>query len=176
MTKEGVATLNYPVRGPVILKYLGQLGLMLALLTLMPFAVSLLFDDHTIGGRYLVMILALLILGVPLSRLSVPPFLQTNEALTITAMAFLLSPLVMTYPLMGAGLSFEDALFEAISGVTTTGLSVLPSVEDRAPSLVFARAWMQWYGGLGIAILSVTLLMGEGIASNILIYGLCVLA
>jgi trk system potassium uptake protein TrkH len=77
---------------------------------------------------------------------------------------------------MGAGLSFEDALFEAISGVTTTGLSVLPSVEDRAPSLVFARAWMQWYGGLGIAILSVTLLMGEGIASNILIYGLCVLA
>lgn len=169
MTKEGVATLSYPVRGPVILKYLGQLGLMLALLTLMPFAVSLLFDDHTIGGRYLVMILALLILGVPLSRLSVPPFLQTNEALTITAMAFLLSPLVMTYPLMGAGLSFEDALFEAISGVTTTGLSVLPSVEDRAPSLVFARAWMQWYGGLGIAILSVALLMGQGIASKRLV-------
>ena len=169
MANGGVTTLSYPVRGPVILKYLGQLGLMLALLTLVPFGVSLFFGETTIGGRYLVMILALLILGIPLSRFPVPPSLQTNEALTITAMAFLLSPLVMTYPLLGAGLSFEDALFEAISGVTTTGLSVLPSVEDRAPSLIFARAWMQWYGGLGIAILSVALLMGQGIAPKRLV-------
>ncbi|MGB5054985.1 MAG: potassium transporter TrkG, partial [Nitrospirales bacterium] len=70
---------------------------------------------------------------------------------------------------MGAGLSFEDALFEAISGMTTTGLSVLPSVEDRTPALIFSRAWMQWYGGLGIAILSVALLMGQGIASKRLV-------
>lgn len=169
MAKEGVTTLSYPVRGPVLLKYLGQLGLMLAMLTLVPFSVSLYFDETTIGGRYMVIILALLLVGIPLSRLPVPPVLQTNEALTITAMAFLLSPLMMTYPLMGAGLSFEDALFEAISGVTTTGLSVLHSVEDRAPSLVFSRAWMQWYGGLGIAILSVALLMGQGIASKRLV-------
>lgn len=169
MANEGVTTLTYPVRGPVILKYLGQLGLMLALLTLVPFSVSLFFDDNATGGRYLVIILVLLIAGLPLSRLPVPSSLQTNEAMTITAMAFLVSPLMMTYPLMGAGLSFQDALFEAISGVTTTGLSVLHSVEDRAPSLVFARAWMQWYGGLGIAILSVALLMGQGIASKRLV-------
>jgi len=169
MANEGVTTLSYPVRGPVLLKYLGQLGLMLALLTLVPFGVSLFFGDYTVGSRYLVIIMALLIIGIPLSRVPVPPSLQTNEALTITAMAFLISPLVMTYPLMGAGLSFEDALFEAISGVTTTGLSVLSSVEDRPPSLVFARAWMQWYGGLGIAILSVALLMGQGIASKRLV-------
>src|SRR5680860_919291 len=166
MANEGVTTLSYPVRGPVLLKYLGQLGLMLAMLIVVPFGASLFFGETTIGGRYLVMILALLILGIPLSRIPAPPSFQTNEALTITAMAFLLSPLVMTYPLMGAGLSFEDALFEAISGVTTTGLSVLPSVEDRTPALIFSRAWMQWYGGLGIAILSVALLMGQGIASK----------
>lgn len=164
MANEGVTTLSYPVRGPVLLKYLGQLGLMLAMLTLVPFGASLFFNDYNVGGRYLVMILGLLIVGIPLSRLPAPPSLQTNEALTITAMAFLLSPLIMTYPLMEAGISFEDALFEAISGITTTGLSVLPSVEDRAPSLVFARAWMQWYGGLGIAILSVALLRRQGIA------------
>jgi trk system potassium uptake protein len=169
MAKEGVTTLSYPVRGPVLLKYLGQLGLMLAMLTLVPFGVSLFFDDYTVAGRYLIIILVLLFLGIPLSRVPVPPTLQTNEAMMITAMAFLVSPLMMTYPLMGAGLSFEDALFEAISGVTTTGLSVLHSVEDRDPSLVFARAWMQWYGGLGIAILSVALLMGQGIASKRLV-------
>ncbi len=169
MSNEGVTTVSYPVRGPVLLKYLGQLGLMLAMLTLVPFGVSLFFNNDTVAGRYLIIILALLFLGTPLSRVRVPPTLQTNEALAITAMAFLISPLLMTYPLMGAGLSFEDALFEAVSGVTTTGLSVLPSVEDRTPSLIFARAWMQWYGGLGIAILSVALLMGQGIASKRLV-------
>ena len=96
MANEGVNTLSYPVRGPVLLKYLGQLGLMLAMLTLVPFGVSLFFDDYTVGGRYLVMILALFIVGIPLSRVPVPPSLQTNEALTITAMAFLISPLAMT--------------------------------------------------------------------------------
>jgi trk system potassium uptake protein TrkH len=136
MANEGVTTLSYPVRGSVLLKYLGQLGLMLAMLTLVPFSVSLFFDDYTVGGRYLIIILALLILGIPLSRVPVPPSLQTNEALTITAMAFLLSPLVMTYPLRGAGLSFQDAWFEAISEVTTTGLPVLSSVENQSPSLL----------------------------------------
>lgn len=67
---------------------------------------------------------------------------------------------------MGTGLSLQDAWFEAISGVTTTGLSMLSSVKNQSPSLLFARAWMQWYGGLGIAILSVALLMGQSMASK----------
>jgi len=169
MANEGLSTLSYSVRGPVILKYLGQLGLMLALLTTLPLCVSLYFGEYPIGGRYLIIIVALLLLGIPLSRLSVPTALQTNEALTITALAFFFSPLLMTYPLMASGLSFQDAWFEAVSGVTTTGLSVLPSVEHHSPSFLFTRAWMQWYGGLGIAILSVALLMGQGHVSKRLV-------
>jgi trk system potassium uptake protein TrkH len=169
MANGGVTTLSYPVRGPVLLKYLGQLGLMLAILTIPPLSVSIFFAEYAISGRYLIIILALLLLSIPLSRLSVPTALQANEALTITALAFLFSPLFMTYPLMGTGLSFQDAWFEAISGITTTGLSVLSSVENQSPSLLFARAWMQWYGGLGIAILSVALLMGQSIVSKKLV-------
>ena len=169
MANEGLSTLSYSVRGPVILKYLGQLGLMLAVLTALPLGVSLYFGEYPIGGRYLIIIVTLLLLGIPLSRLSVPTALQTNEALTVTALAFFFSPLLMTYPLMAAGLSFQDAWFEAVSGVTTTGLSVLPSVEQHSPSFIFSRAWMQWYGGLGIAILSVALLMGQGHASKRLV-------
>jgi hypothetical protein len=44
----------------------------------------------------------------------------------------------MTYPLMATGLRFLDALFEAISGVTTTGLSTLPTVEGASPA---ASSW-----------------------------------
>jgi len=169
MVKEGLSTLRYPVRGPVICKYLGQLGLMLAILTTLPLGVSMLYGEYAISERYLIIILALLLVSIPSSRLSTPNVLQTNEGLTITALAFFFSPLLMTYPLMTTGLSFQDAWFEAVSGITTTGLSILSSVDNQSASLLFARAWMQWYGGLGIAILSVALLMGQGIASKKLV-------
>lgn len=89
--------------------------------------------------------------------------------MTVTALAFLLSPLMMTWPMMAPGIPFTDALFESISGVTTTGLSVLGSVQHRAPAFLFARAWMQWYGGLGIIVLSVALLMGHHAAARRLV-------
>ncbi len=59
--------------------------------------------------------------------------------------------------------------FEAVSAVTTTGLSTAGSSQALSPVLVFARAWMQWYGGLGIAALSVALLMGAHAAARRLV-------
>jgi trk system potassium uptake protein TrkH len=70
---------------------------------------------------------------------------------------------------MGAGLSFTDALFESVSGVTTTGLTTTETVADRPVSFLIARAWLQWYGGLGIVVLSVALLMRPGLASRRLV-------
>nr|WP_282560194.1 potassium transporter TrkG [Motilimonas cestriensis] len=72
----------------------------------------------------------------------------------------------MSFPIMGAGLSFIDALFEAISGVTTTGLSTQSSLLTASPTFLFARAWMQWYGGLGIVVLSLALVMQPGILAK----------
>ena len=68
-----------------------------------------------------------------------------------------------------AGLTPGDALFEAVSGITTTGLSTIEHIADRSPALWFARAWMQWYGGLGIVVLSVGLLMGHQSAARRLV-------
>ncbi|MEJ2167218.1 MAG: potassium transporter TrkG [Desulfobacterales bacterium] len=62
----------------------------------------------------------------------------------------------------GAGLSFADALFEAISGATTTGLSTVKAPERMPESFLFLRAWMQWYGGLGIVVLSLALVLRPG--------------
>lgn len=50
MANEGVTTLSYPVRGPVILKYLGQLGLMLAMLTILPLSVSIFGENMPSAG------------------------------------------------------------------------------------------------------------------------------
>jgi trk system potassium uptake protein TrkH len=166
---ERITPISYAVRLPVVAKYIGQIGLMLVLLTLPPLIVSLLFSEYDFSFRFLVVIAVLGIAGIPLARLPEPDHLQANEGLVITALAFVLTPLLMSYPLMASGIAFDDALFEAVSGITTTGLSSLASVEDMPRTFVFTRAWMQWYGGLGIVVLSVSLLMGYQVASRRLI-------
>lgn len=163
---EGHLTLRYAVRTAVIGKYLGQLGFVLALLTCVPFAVALVFGDYAIAGRYALIIVLLLPLTWLAQKLPTPSQLQHNEAMVIVALAFILSPLLMSFPMMASGLSWGEAIFEAISAVTTTGLTTLDSVEALPRSFLFARAWMQWYGGLGIVVLSVALLLGHHIASR----------
>lgn len=164
--EQQFTALSYAVRTRVLLKYLGQLGLAVAALTLVPAAAAFWFGDYATGVRYLIVIALVLATAGPASRLPIPSRVQANEALAATALIFVLTPLLMTWPLMASGLGFIDALFEAVSGITTTGLSTVTALQSKPPALLFARAWMQWYGGLGIAVLSVSLLTGHHIAAR----------
>lgn len=168
-TDETLDTLAHAVRVRVVLKYLGQLAVVLAALTAVPLAVALWYHDYRFALRLAEVIVLLLVGGGLFTRFPAPARVQVNEALVITVLAFLLAALLMSYPLMTAGLDFLDALFEAISGITTTGLSTLAAVQDKSPAFLFSRAWMQWYGGLGIVVLTVALLMGHHMASRRLI-------
>jgi trk system potassium uptake protein TrkH len=157
---EGAAVLSYAVRPAVVGRYLGQLALVQAALTLVPLAVALAQGDHRFGGRLAAVAALLLVAGGPVARLPRPAHLQTNEGLVVVALAFTLSPLLMAWPLMADGLSFVDALFEAVSGLTTTGLTTLERVAGHSPAFLFTRAWLQWVGGLGFAVLAVALVLG----------------
>ena len=154
--------LRYAIRGPVVLKYFGQLCIAMGGLTFVPLLVSLYFGDFHITLRYGLVIGGLLGLGGVMAKISAPIRVQANEGMVIVALTFLIGPLIMTYPMMGAGLTFSDAVFEAISGITTTGLSTLPTLENLPSTFLFGRAWMQWYGGLGIVVLSLALLTSPG--------------
>ncbi|MGA7180876.1 MAG: potassium transporter TrkG [Thiobacillaceae bacterium] len=169
MGKEGESTLLYAVRWPVLGRYLGQLALVLALLTLPPLGVSLFYAEYPSSLRYLTVIALLVAIGWPLSRVQAPDQIQGNEAMVIVTLAFVLSPLLMSWPLMAAGLTTMDAVFEAVSGVTTTGLTTLATLQDRAHSFLFVRAWMQWYGGLGVAVLAVAIMAQRGLATRKLV-------
>jgi trk system potassium uptake protein TrkH len=162
-------SLSYSVRLEVVGKHLGELGLMLALLSLVPLVVSIVFGELAFTLRYLIVILVLGALSLPTLRLKSVEHIQTNEALVVGALAFLLGSMVMTIPLSAGGVAWQDALFESVSGITTTGLTTLASVEDKSATFLFSRSWMQWYGGLGIAVLSVALLMGQNLATRRLI-------
>ena len=56
------------------------------------------------------------------------------------------------------GVSYIDSLFESISGLTTTGATVLVGLDDMPKSLLFYRQLLQWLGGMGIIVLAVAVL------------------
>jgi trk system potassium uptake protein len=154
--------LSYAVRFSVLGKYFGQLCIVLSLLTVFPLAFSFVSGETHIFERYLLVIALTAGLGWLLGRMRAPSEVQVNEAMVLVATMFLFTPLVMTFPMMGSGLSFFDALFETISAATTTGLSTVKTIEEMPKTFLFSRAWMQWYGGLGIVVLSLALLFRPG--------------
>jgi len=158
--------LRYAVRFRVVFKYFGQLCLVLAALTLAPLVISVIVGDMLISLRYGIVIVVIAALGFGLARLRAPSRVQANEGMVLVALMFLFTPLVMSYPMMGSGLGFPDAFFEAVSGVTTTGLSTKTTLVGAPATFLFARAWMQWYGGLGIVVLSLALVMQPGLLAK----------
>lgn len=155
---DPLSSLTYAVRMRVVLKYTGQLALIQAGLMLAPLAVSLIYGEHDIAVRYVAVTLILAASAAPWVWLQVPDTFQPNEALVVTSLAFLIGALSMVYPFLGSGIGVQDAFFEAISGITTTGLTTLADIPSQSKSFLFARAWLQWCGGLGILVLSLALL------------------
>ncbi|WP_296701699.1 TrkH family potassium uptake protein [Thiocapsa sp. UBA6158] len=157
-----VRPLMQPVRPAMVLHHLGQIALILAVLFSVPLAFAAATGDWELARRILLAALlpALALGACARIRPSDRP-LQANEALVISALTFIVAAALMTYPLTAEGLSPLDAWFESVSGVTTTGLSLVPNPEFRSDAFLFTRAWMQWFGGLGIVVLSLALAFGR---------------
>jgi trk system potassium uptake protein TrkH len=146
----------------MVFRQLGQISLTLAVLLLVPTLFAAVSGDwdlaRWLGGASLAPALALAVAaGLPPAR---GP-LQANEALVVAALAFVLAAALMSPALTASGMPLADAWFEAVSGVTTTGLSMVTDPEDKSPAFLFARSWMQWFGGLGIIVLSLALAPGR---------------
>ncbi len=71
------------------------------------------------------------------------------------SLPFYLSPAPM--------MSFTDSMFEAFSGLTTTGATVLTGLDSLPPSILYYRAQLQWFGGMGIVVLAVAVLPMLGV-------------
>lgn len=63
-------------------------------------------------------------------------------------------------------ISYTDAFFEAVSGLTTTGATIMSSLDTLAPSLNFWRHMMNWLGGMGIIVLAVAILPMLGVGGT----------
>ena len=88
--------LRYSVRPLPVLKYFGQLCVVLALLTLVPLVVSAMLGSYQVTLRYSVVVVGVFVTGFFLRRLPTPKRIQTNEAMVVTALIFLFGATVMT--------------------------------------------------------------------------------
>lgn len=96
----------------------------------------------------------------------VPHRIELLDVFTSVTMAWLGLAIAGAIPYLATGTitSVDDAIFEAVSGFTTTGATVLRPIEDVSAGLLFWRAITQWIGGMGVIVLVVAVLptMGSG--------------
>ena len=83
-----------------------------------------------------------------------------REAFILTLASWLGVTLFAALPFAFAGLdlSFSDAFFEAMSGITTTGATVIVDLDNAPPGILLWRALLQWLGGIGIIVTAVAVL------------------
>ena len=87
---------------------------------------------------------------------------RIREGVLIVVCFWIVLSLFGTFPLLITdsitNLSFSDAFFESMSGLTTTGATVLTQLDDLPKSILFYRQQLQWLGGMGIIVLAVAVL------------------
>jgi trk system potassium uptake protein len=86
--------------------------------------------------------------------------LTLRQAFLLTTLSWIVLPAFACLPFMISDfrLSFTDAFFEAMSGITTTGATVITGLDSAPPGLLLWRSILQWLGGLGIIIMALTIL------------------
>lgn len=86
--------------------------------------------------------------------------LEIRDAFILTASSWIITPFFAALPLYFSdlGLNYTNALFEATSGLTTTGATVLTNLDNMHPGILLWRAILQWLGGIGIIVLAMAVL------------------
>ena len=94
------------------------------------------------------------------TRLRADENLGLRQAFLLTNAAWILIGLFGALPflLANTGMSLTNAVFESISGITTTGSTVIPVIEAMSPGVLVWRALLQWLGGIGIIVMALAVL------------------
>ena len=148
-----------------VLKMLGKILIAEAAMLVLPIIVAAIYGEDTYWG-YLIPIFILLALAIPTCLIKADPTerkIYAKEGFAIVAFAWLLMALIGATPfvLTKAIPHYIDALFETISGFTTTGASVLSDVESLPKSLLFWRSFTNWIGGMGVLVFLLAILPKE---------------
>lgn len=84
--------------------------------------------------------------------------LDTRQTFILTTLSWATLPAFGALPFLWLGIGYADAVFEAVSGFTTTGSTVLTGLDGLPPGLLVWRSMLQWMGGVGIIVMAIVLL------------------
>ncbi|MGP1676077.1 MAG: TrkH family potassium uptake protein [Burkholderiales bacterium] len=157
------------VRIPAVLHVLSVVIMIFALCLLFPLAWSFFLAD-TAQAAYDEAIVLTATAGVLLWALTRRHRreLQPRDGFLLVALVWTVLPAFATLPLLFylPHLSFTDAYFETVSGLTTTGATVLSGLDALPPSINIWRTFIQWIGGMGVIVLAVAILPLLGVGGS----------
>ncbi|TVM15869.1 TrkH family potassium uptake protein [Oceanidesulfovibrio indonesiensis] len=149
-----------------ILYVVGALVCCVGLSMLFPLAFGVYYGDDSVLPLVISIGVALLLglLAVLRLRSEQTPTLSHREGMAIVAMGWMGAGLFGALPFLISGyMSPTDAVFESVSGFTTTGASILTDIESLPEGLLMWRSMTQWLGGMGIIVLSLAILPFLGV-------------
>ncbi len=154
------------MRLPTIFRITGTLLILFSPAMLVPVIVAWLYSEQTMGSftTAFAITLATGCLFWLLGRGRLRP--RDGDGFLITALAYLGLGLFGAIPFHlddSTALSYTDSVFESVSGITTTGATVLTGLDEMPKSILFYRHLLQWLGGMGIVVLAVAILPMLGI-------------
>ena len=151
----------------IILRILGILLMVFSSAMLAPLVIALLQDDHTVMPFFTALVITFsvgLVIWAPVR--GVTQELRIRDGFLVTSLFWIVLglfgalPFAMTETL---GLTPVEAVFESISGLTTTGATVIVGLDELPQSILIYRQLLQWLGGIGIIVVAVAILPMLGI-------------
>ena len=139
---------------------LGILQMILGVFMFIPIIVQFIYgeiDSSFFGSSIVTIIFGTLFF---LSNLDHEKKLTLQQAFLLTSLSWLSIAIFGSLPFIFSNIefSFTNAFFESMSGITTTGSTIIPNLEEMPKSILLWRAILQWLGGIGIIIMAITLM------------------
>ncbi len=139
---------------------LGVLQIILGISMIIPIIFQLIFqelDSSFIGAGIITIVFGVLF---SLSNLDHQKKLNLQQAFLLTALSWLSIAIFGSLPFIFSELelSITDAFFESMSGITTTGSTIITNLDNSPKSILIWRAILQWLGGIGIIVMAITLM------------------
>ena len=134
---------------------------------LFPIIVSLIYEDgaFNIFLKTLILVSTVGAVGLILTR-NIKNELSQKDGFVIIVMFWIILSFAGSIPFYLSGMSFIDSFFESMSGITTTGATVISNIDTLPESILFYRQLLQWMGGMGLIVLAIAVMPLLGIGGG----------
>ena len=139
---------------------LGILQIILGIFMIIPITVQFIFGEF--DSSFILALIITIIFGTLfiITNLDYDKKLDLQQAFLLTSLSWITVAIFGSLPIFFSSLdlSFTDSFFESMSGITTTGSTIIANLESAPKSILLWRAILQWLGGIGIIVMAITLM------------------